>query len=166
MEKIYEIILGRIQNKTMEEAILFLRSLGYEFISPREFEHYVEAEGYGCGNVEENTEKYMGYLVRKVRGKIQPDLLFSVRLLGGRRNRLNVNYKFEKFWVMKIKWKVKNAMNFKKMKIHWTFPDELTHKERRDWRAEHRRLLKNPNRVPSEWYLKWLPKVNFLLPIE
>ena len=161
MKKISRDIINRVKRQsTMEKAIEFLRTLEYFFVDGETFDNdYPEFAGHGG-----NTGDF-SYMVRKDHPKWLP--VFAVKLLGKKKNRMGIAiFSRDYFKTIKMPWERKKIVNFKKMTIHWTFPNYITHKQRREWRAEWRRLQKNPDLKPSEFYLKVLPDVVFLKPFK
>ena len=168
MKKISQDIINRVKRQsTMEKAIEFLRTLEYFFVDGETFKKSVYPKltkhEWEPGPWDEQK---LSFMVRSNQNKNIP--VFGIKLLGRKRNELTwvVYGKGGDEETIRIPWERKKIVNFKKMTIHWTFPNYITHKQRREWRAEWRRLQKNPDLKPSEFYLKVLPDVVFLKPFK
>jgi len=99
--------------------------------------------------------------------KLDPDLVFGIRFLGDAIDTVKIYYnkngnglEFYKSWT--IPWPNNHKVNFKKPKIKWKFPKTIDHHERKKWRKEHFELIKNPDKIPSEFYTTWKPEIQFL----
>lgn len=91
-------------------------------------------------------------------------LAIGIKLWGKKSSKVLIYFNGLFYKKFTIEWKDVHDMNFKKLKIGVKFPDYMTYLERKKWRQEHARLLKNPNLQPTSKYLRCKPDVIFISP--
>lgn len=89
-------------------------------------------------------------------------LIVGIKLIGKKVDTI-ILYRDLKFNLKVIKgWKDNKKVNFKKVKIKMVFPESLNYKERRDWRAEHAKVQRNPDYIPTKFYTRNKDKIRFI----
>lgn len=153
MQNIFHKILNQVENKKcIEEAIQYLREFGFKFYMPIYFfDHFPKTE------IPEPYNEWQ-FLIRKSGKKLDTRLFFIIKLYGTKRDRIIVYRDGKLIDKIRMQWKDKADINFRKIVKRWKFPDELTYDERRKWRAEQKRVL--AGRIKgSDWYWKYEPFV-------
>lgn len=155
MEKVFGRIINHLPStKSMEAALAYIRSFGFVFMEPEPFFDVVRQDSI--------KERHQGwqFMIRRVKKeKYDTRLFFATKLHGNKVDRLAVYYEGNHLSTLKIEWADRADINFRKLTKHWAFPDYMTYDERRVWRAEHKRVMKNPNHKPTEYYLKCKPDI-------
>lgn len=85
--------------------------------------------------------------------------MVSIKLWGKKSSKVIITYRGKHYHTLHIPWKDKADINFRKTVNRLKFPEYLNYDERRKWRTEHHKVLRDPNRPKKEWYLKILPDV-------
>jgi hypothetical protein len=135
----------------------YLRQFGFKF-----YPYKVIKENNPEVNLLDAHEGY-SFMVRPIRkDELDTRLIFGIKLNGRKSNDVLVYYKGSWLETVSIKWKDEADINFRKTVKKWIFPDYMSYLERRKWRAENNRVIKNPNFKPSEFYLKCKPDVRFI----
>lgn len=154
MDKIHTKIITALKRKqSMEKAIELLRSLNFYFQSPE----VNPARLYAPHKI-----KY-GWMIFNATGKWHWDgLQFGIKMWGKKTNKIIVAYQHGYVETIPMKWKDKSDINFRKITVRLKFPEYLNYDERRTWRTEYHKQLRDPNRIPSASYLKILPDIQFI----
>lgn len=153
LDKIHQKVinsLGRFQ--TMEKCIEYLRSLNFFFY---------EAENVKLIPFKPGHLKY-AWMVRRTNNKQDPSLVCGIRMWGKKTNKIIVLVRANHAATIRVHWKDKADINFRKIVVRLKFPDYLNYEDRRKWRTEYHKQLRNPNRKPSPWYLKIYPDVQHI----
>lgn len=155
MEKIHTKIIAAVKRKqSMEKAIELLRSLNFYLHSTEVNPPRVYAP--------KNHIKY-GWMIFKVgKGFEYAGLQFGIKMWGKKSNKIIVVFEHGYVETIPMKWKDKADINFRKITVRLKFPDYLNYDERRTWRTEYHKQLRDPNRIPSENYIKILPDIQFI----
>jgi len=146
---------------TMEKAIEYLRTYNFRFF-----------EGSLLFAPEMEIECKYSWMLRKTGKKWDKTLMVGIKLWGKRTRKIIIilhgSQKMgsvrvvQKYKVIKKDWKETHDINFKRSVVTVVFPNYLDYDERRKWRTEHQKQMKNPEREPSKWYSKILSDVKFL----
>lgn len=154
MAKIHDKIIAALKRQTtMEKAIEYLRSLNFIFVEgDKDTKQYELHKGYSwvvreVNNKKDNTD----YL-----------LMFGIKMWGKKNSKILVYKEGTHEETIRVPWKDKADINFRKIVVKLKFPDYLDYDERRKWRTEYHKQKNNPKRIPSEWYLKILPDIKFI----
>lgn len=153
MNKIHTRILASIQRSaTMEKAINYLRELDFRFY-----------EGFLLFHPECLKEVKYSWMIRFVDKKNwDKTLIFGIKMWGKKNCKIIVRYEGKLFMVIRKDWKDMADINFRKITVKLKFPDYLDYEERRKWRTEYHKQLRNPTRKPTDWYQQHLPNIQFL----
>lgn len=167
MTKIHDKIIAALKRqKTMEKAIELLRSLDFRFKEP-----------FTIHDLPERLYRYT-FMVYKSKRGWDYSLIFGIKMWGKKNSKIMIvqsetlsvwdcdeNKKcriFEEDITIRIPWKDKADINFRKIVVKLKFPEYLNYDERRKWRTEYHKQKNNPKRIPSEWYLKILPDIKLI----
>lgn len=104
------------------------------------------------------------WMVRRVGTKQDTSFICGIRMWGKKTDKIIVLIRGAHAATIRVDWKDKADINFRNPTIKLKFPDYLDYDERRTWRTEHHKQLRNPSRKPSESYLRILPDMQFLEP--
>ena len=154
-------------NAHQEPLINFLREHSFKFVMTDVITEVVPALKETI-KLKEKHHKYQ-WMIRQIKeakdpinDKFDHRLMFGIKLIGGKVDKVVV-YLFGKFYkAYPITWKKQNAYNFKKVEQMTKFPEYMDYDDRKKWRAEHRRVLNNPNYKPTKFYTKNLPFIQII----
>lgn len=153
IQKIHNKIINAAKRfQTMERTIEYLRSLNFFFY---------EVEAVKLIPFKPGHLKY-SWLVRRSGSKQDPSLVFGIKMWGKKTDKIIVLIRGAYVETIRVDWKDKADINFRKIVVKLKFPEYLNYDERRKWRAEYQKQLKNPQREPSKWYKKILPDIQHL----
>lgn len=154
-------------SKNQEVLMETLRTMGYHFYT---LEHLNELGVKLKPKPQHLKRQWMAKRVFNFQGKeekLDPDLVFGIRLLGDAVDTVKIYYNahnkgLEFYTSWNIPWPNNHKVNFKKPKIKWKFPKPMSHDERKKWRKEHFILLKDPTKIPTDFYKQWKPDIQAL----
>jgi hypothetical protein len=154
-------VLTFIQGLTnQDQVILELTKLGFKFMTLDLF----EAMGYKEGReLPEGMESGKYQLMLKClkqakdpkNDKYDPELIFGIKLLGDKTNRILTYLQGESDRI-KLNWDKPESFDFKKTAM-MKFPEYMTLEEREKWRREHRLYKLDPEKEKSKFYSRWAP---------
>lgn len=154
----------RVKCKTQEDVADMLREYGFRFCGV----DYLEERDIQPEFKKKIHQKYQ-YAVRFIRkaknpmsDRLDPMLMFGMRLFGKRTSNIHVYLGNKYKETLKLGWKDKDGINFKKPVKIFDFPEFMTLDERNKWRGEHRRILDKPDTKPTKFYDRWKPYVKIL----
>lgn len=153
MAKIHDKIIAALKRqKTMEKAIELLRSLEYFFFEATTLE-----------DMQDPLLLKYSWMVRKPEHKdFTRSLIFGIKMWGKKNSKIIIHGPKGFVETIRVPWKDKADINFRKIVVKLKFPEYLNYDERRKWRTEYHKQKNNPKRVPSEWYLKVFPDIQFI----
>ena len=158
-----EIIIENIlEIKTQDEAIKYLRSEGFEFLT---FD-YINSLNLETGISEEHQEKYQWMLkvIKKAKNplnnKYDPTLCFGFKLVGKKIGTYVIYLYTQKHKVVKCEWDDKQKVSFKNTEMI-KFPPYMIQEERDKFRVEIYQLRNNPDKLPSKFFKRWAKDVEF-----
>lgn len=142
-----------------EKIITYMRQFGFKFVTLSLLkELYPKVE-----LTERDSIPDMTFMVRRVKRKIWDNrFILGIKLQGKKRKTISVYLEGEHLKNVTKPWKDEQDINFRKIVIKMVFPDYLTYQQRRDWRKEHDRVVKDSKYQPSEFYLKVKPDIRWI----
>ena len=157
-------VLKKAENqRSMDKALLILRSYSFVFFTPESFaELYPE-----LGNWIEPKHRSYSVMIHEKKPMtlkepgeydVSPFYLL-IKLNGKKTSNIHVYEDGKYSRTIKKPWKDAENILWRKVRASVKFPDAMTYDERRQWRAEAKKVAKNPNYEPSDFYLKWTPQV-------
>jgi len=141
-------------------AIKYLREQGFVFMTSE----FLNTFGYKVSFKEGDDEEY-AWMIRCIKqaknpinDKYDPMLIFGIKLLEGRTEKVRVylNGEYEK--TLKIPVPEKPKMGFDKTNM-LVFPNFMEQEERDKFRYEYRLHEADPNREPSKFFRRWYKHV-------
>lgn len=111
-------------------------------------------------------DKDLQFMVRMLKEAKNPEndkydwrLVFGIKLLGDKIDKVQVYLwgKYEKTWT--VKWDKAKDFNFKKVNPIYIFPEFMDYEDRKKWRAENRKVIKDPEYKGNAFYNKFSPYV-------
>lgn len=162
MMNIHDKVIAALKRQiTMEKTIEYLRTLGFCFREP-----------FTIKDLPERLYRYT-FMIRKSGSTWDYSMIFGIKMWGKKNSKIIFVFseqlvgnpptrKYEEDITLRVPWKDKADINFRKIVVKLKFPDYLNYEERRTWRTEYHKQKNNPQRVPSEWYLKIFPDIKFI----
>lgn len=161
--KVNQLIAQASKSKNIEHYLDYLRSLNFHFMDSKPFHEAFKLSKNPLQWVPKPEHEKLQWMVRENSQGLCFDFVVSIKLWGYKKNKFYIYHQYSNNPVkIKLKWKDADDINFKKMTKKWAFPDYLTYDERRDWRALHRKVQRNPAYSAPEWYYKVLPDIIYL----
>lgn len=160
-----EKVIGEVQDKTIsnqEDLIKSLRGAGFVFLTWEAMPRQNQFELNSKDNVEQ--WQWMVKLVREaknpINNKYDPRLVFGFKLLGGKVEEVWTILDFSDHTKFELPWKRANADYFKKTEMA-KFPPYMIPEEREKFSIELYKLRKDPELIPSKFFLRWYKDVEF-----
>lgn len=155
---LYGRIVGQIKRSNNQEAVMeYLRSFGFYFV-----ESEVLLKLHPKLGIPPKHMKY-SFMIRGIKKNIDDTrIIVGIKLWGDKVDRVLLYIQGDLDSRLKIPWKERQDINFKKIKIRVKFPDYLNYEERKKWRWEHAKVKKDPNYKPTAMYQKAKPDVVFI----
>lgn len=167
----YKTFITEATKKTQDLVMEHLRTFGFKFYT---LDHLQDL-GIEL-NLRDKHDAYQ-FMVKELKAaknplndKLDTNLVFAIKLIGEHRDRIHIYMKdpidgpkpLEYVRTLNIPWPEGHNINFKKLKIGWKFPKWMTHGERKKWRVENDKLMKNPELKPSKFHARWAPDITKL----
>lgn len=144
--------------KNQENLRDFLRDFRFIFVSQ---EALVERE-FPVKFLNSHSDFQFMVRTEKDHFTLDPHLIFGFKLFGDQVDKIPIYINKEHFETWEVPHK-DTKINFKKLKIKWRFPKDMTYEQRKDWRTEYEKIYqKGTQEEPSDFFKKWEPYVKFL----
>lgn len=136
---------------TQDKMIEYLRQFEFHFI---EMDVFLQDFPKFKFKVKDRTNSIM---LRQLKpGVWDARMLVTFQLWGRRTNRVGIYLQHQFVRRIEKLWKNDQDINFKKLTITLKFPEAMRdYDERKKWRAEYKKVQRNPLYQPSEFYKKW-----------
>lgn len=150
--------------KTQEELIDILRDKwDFRFIDAAFILDYVSEEKL---KIPADTDyQFMARMYKEAKDPVNDKydwrMVFGIKFIGDRVDKVKVyTYgKFNKKESWELPWEKPKVHNFKKVTPIYTFPEFMTYEERKKWRTENRKRLRDPEFKTSKQFQRWSPYV-------
>lgn len=149
---------------SQEELIELLRTYDFKFTNAQYLEDF-NTNKPGTIELNEKHKEYqfMARLYKEAKDPINDKwdmrLVFGIKIMGERVAVVKV-YMWGKFEEsIKLAWKNKVAINFKKKEKFLGFPEFMDYPMRRKFRLEYKKIQENPDQEKTPFYKKWEPYV-------
>lgn len=156
MTNTYTKLLNSLEKAiTIEKAIEILRCYDFRFMEVDSLKFSLE--------MKKDWHYEYSWAVRRVDYKEwDGTFVVGIKMWGKKTSKILIYHSGKWVKTIRIAWKDKADINFRKLVISLKFPEYLNYEDRRKWRTEYHKQKKNPQRIPTEWYVKILPDVQIL----
>jgi uncharacterized protein (UPF0216 family) len=150
--------------KSQEQLMDLLREYDFRFVAADVVIDWSQ-EHPDQITIKEKHHDYQ-FMVRMVKEAKNPEndkydwrLVFGIKIIGDKEEKVQVYLwgVYEKTWT--LPWEKAKEFNFKKVNPIYIFPEFMDYNDRKKWRAENRKAVKDPNFKPNAFYEKWKPYI-------
>lgn len=157
--------------KTQNQLIEYLRGLNFVFLTYDYLKDICEKNKWGFETKKKAHQEYqwMARLLKQAKiplnDKYDPQIYFGIKVVGElvEKVQIYISGSYEK--TKALEWD-DTIVKFKKPEKFYKFPEPMSYKERATWRIEDRKLLNNPEYIPSKAYTRWKEFVTILKPLK
>ena len=108
--------------------------------------------------IKDEHYNYSFMIRRTPEGEYDPKMVFCFKLLSKKSRAIHiyVNGNYMATWDVPF---IEYGTNFKKVKMTWKFPEQMSYDERKVWRGEHVKAIKDLSYKAKPLYYTWKPVV-------
>lgn len=167
----YKEIIQDVKSKgTVEEVIKYLETLNFRFVTSQFIEELESLDKVKVTFAKSWHKKYQ-FMTRLARIAKDPmndkydfNLMFGIKLIGGKKSKILIYKKGEYKGLIKINWENESDTNFKERKQPTIFPSFMSIEDRKKWRVIHRKIeLERPiGPTEEKFYNRYKPDIKGL----
>lgn len=168
-----DILLQIEKMEDQDEAIKYLRDLGFVFLLTEDFLTYFPEFEFDTRDIGKpnSTGQYLESLCWMVRcikrakdpksDKYDKMIIFGIHIQGGRSKKVVPYLYGERKKPLRIEYKDDKKLSFSKVTELTKYPHYMTEDERLKFGTEFRQLTSNKDKKPTKFFLRWYKDVKF-----